>query len=145
MQNDLQGERIRLIVKPDGEWNLPFPEPLLISVELSGNDSRGMMLRLDSGANVPRLYVNQLETAPWVQRQSALRGHVTGKAAEYFALMPPEDIRIGKKRLRDIIFATPVKTKRNVDFEGEDGLLPTGFFKRVFICYSGRYVVFDPR
>ena len=97
-----------------------------------------MILRLDSGANVPHLYVNTLDTAPWVQRQSALRGHVTGKAAEYFALMPPQDIHIGQRILRDVVFATPLKTARNVHFAKEDGLLPTRLFKR----RDGQYIYF---
>jgi hypothetical protein len=145
MQKDLQGEHIPLVSKPDGEWNSPFPQPVLVSVELSKNCSRDMILRLDSGANVPQLYVNQLQTAPWVQRKSAVRGSVTGKAVEYFAPMPPQDVRIGKRVLRDVTFATPVSTKHNVAYVGEDGLLPTGLFKRVLICYADRFVILDPR
>jgi hypothetical protein len=145
MQKDLQGEHIPLVTKSDGEWNSPLPQPVLVPVRLSESGSRGMILRLDSGANVPQLYVNHLETAPWVQRKSALRGSVTGKSAEYFSLMPRQDVRIGKRVLRDVTFATPVSTNHNVAFAGEDGLLPTALFNRVFISYSDHFAVFDPR
>jgi hypothetical protein len=144
MQRDLQGERVPLVTKPDSEWDSPLPQPLLIPVQV-GEKSRNRILRLDSGANVPQLYVNTLDSAPWVQRQNALRGQVTGKAAEYFALMPPQDIHIYKHVLRDAVFATPLKTSHNVDFKGEDGLLPTSLFKRIFISYTDHFVILDPR
>jgi hypothetical protein len=104
-----------------------------------------MILRLDSGTNVPHLYINKLETAPWLQRPNALQGHLVGTAVQYFVLMPPQDVHIGKHVLRDLVFATPVQTKHNVVPDGEDGLLPTSFFKRVLISYADQLVILDPR
>jgi hypothetical protein len=144
MQKNLRGERIALVMKPDAEWGSPVPQPLLIQVQL-GEKLHNRILRLDSGANVPQLYVNTLETAPWVQRQNALRGRVTGEAAEYFALMPQQDIRIGKYVVRDVVFATPLKNRQNVRLKGEDGLLPTTLFKRVLICYADHFVVVNTK
>lgn len=145
MQQDSPGERIPLVAKPDGEWNSPFPQPVRISVRLSDSGSRAFILRLDSGANVPQLYVNQLGTTPWVQGKNALRGSVTGKTEEFFGLMSPQNVRIGKQLLRYITFSTPMRTKQNVAVEGEDGLIPTGLFKRVLISYADRFVILDPR
>ena len=145
MQQALAGERIPMVVKPDREWNSPFPQPILVNVRLSGNDSRARMLRLDSGTNLPLLHENQLKTAPWVQMQSALRGHVTGGAVEYFAMMPPQDVRIGRHVVSNVKFAAPVRNGENVVFNGEDGLLPTGLFKRVFVSHADHFVIFDPR
>ncbi len=144
MRNGLAGERIPLITRPKSEDDSGLPEPLLIGVQL-GNGSRNVVLRLDSGANVPQLYVNTLDTPPWVQSRAAIRGHVTGTTVEHFALMPPQDIRIGKRALRDLVFATPLKGRQNVAFLGEDGLLPTVLFKSVFISYTGSFIVLNPR
>jgi len=144
MRRDLDGERIPLITRPESEDDSGLPEPLLIDVQLA-NGPRNVVLRLDSGANVPQLYVNTLDTPSWVQRGSGIRGQVTGSTAQYFALMPPEDIRIGKRPVRDLVFATPVKERQNVGFKGEDGLLPTALFKRVFISYAGSFVILNPR
>jgi hypothetical protein len=145
MQKLLEGERIPLVMKPDQEWDLPYPQPLLIPVQLKKNGSPRMILRLDSGTNVPHLYVNNLETAPWLQRPNALQGHLVGTAVQYFVLMPPQDVHIGKHVLRDLVFATPVQAKHNVVPDGEDGLLPTSFFKRVLISYADQLVILDPR
>jgi len=144
MQHSLAGERITIEVKPDQEWNSPVPQPILVKVQLSGNDSRVRLLRLDSGTNLPLLDENQLETAPWMQMQSALRGHVTGGAVESFVIMPPRDVRIGRHVVSNVKFAAPVKNGQNV-FNGEDGLLPTGLFKRVFVSQADHFVIFDPR
>ena len=145
MQQGLAGERIPMVVKPDRDWNSPFSQPILVNVRLSGNDSRAKMLRLDSGTNLPLLHENQLKTEPWMQMQSALRGHVTGGAVEYFAIMPPQDVRIGRHVVSNVKFAAPVKNRENVVFNGEDGLLPTGLFKRVFVSHADHFVIFDPR
>jgi hypothetical protein len=59
-------------------------------------------------------------------------------------MMAPQHLRIGKHEVRDVTFAAPVSTKQNVQFTGEDGLLPTSLFKRVFISYSAGFVVLDP-
>jgi Aspartyl protease len=144
MQNLLEGERIPMVMKPDEEWDSPYPQPLLIPVQLQGNSSPNMILRLDSGTNVPHLYVNKLETALWVQRLHAIQGHAAGTAVQYFVLMPPRDVHIGKHAL-SIAFATPLQTKHNVVLDGEDGLLPTSLFKRVLISYAAHLVILDPR
>lgn len=144
MQNGLRGEHIPLVVNAGPTPDSPLPQPLLVAV-LLGENSRKAILRLDSGANVPQLYVNTLDTAPWMQRKNALRGQVTGTAAEYFALTPFQNIHIGEQVLRDIVFAMPLKTKNNVHFDGEDGLLPTVLFKRVFISHTDRFVILNPR
>ena len=41
--------------------------------------------------------------------------------------------------MSDITFAAPIASKQNVVFAGEDGLLPTSLFKRIFISYSAGF------
>ena len=74
-----------------------------------------------------------------------MRGAVTGNTVEHFTLMPPQDIHIGKQVVPNAVFATPVKTAHNVDFKGEDGLLPTALFKSILISYTSRVAILNPR
>lgn len=144
MKKGLKGEQIRLVMEPDAEWESPLPQPILIPAQVGGR-LRRVVLRLDSGANVPQLYVNTLETTPWQQRPRALRGAVTGNSAEYFTLMPPQDIHIGKQVVRDAVFATPLRMSHNVTLKGEDGLLPTALFKSILISYTNHVAILNPR
>ena len=60
-------------------------------------------------------------------------------------VLPSEEVRIGSRVLREVSFLAPAGTERTVIGAGEDGLLPTAIFKRVFISYSDHFVIFDPR
>ena len=60
-------------------------------------------------------------------------------------VLPSEEVRIGSRVLREIAFLVPAGAGRRVIGAGEDGLLPTALFKRVFISYSDHFVIFDPR
>jgi hypothetical protein len=150
MQQELRGERISLLIKADPAPDMRVPPPLLIPVRLVdpfrlGKMMRQVTLRIDSGANVPQLYVNTVETALWQQRQNALQGQVTGTALEFFTLMPGQDIHIGRHVVSNVVFATPLKAPQNHEVKGEDGLLPTSLFRRVLICYADRFVILNPR
>ncbi len=150
MQQELRGDRVPLLMKAEAGEDSRVPQSLLIAVQLGnpfrpGNTMRQMTLRIDSGANVPQLYVNKLDTALWKQRQNALQGQVTGNAHQFFALMPGQDIHIGKHVVSNVVFATPLKAADNVRFNGEDGLLPTALFNRFFISYADRFVIIDPK
>jgi hypothetical protein len=150
MQQELRGERISLLMKADPAADLRVPQALLIPVQLVdpfhlGKMTRQVTLRIDSGANVPQLFVNTMETALWNQRQNVLQGQVTGTAQQFFTLMPEQDIHIGKHMVPNVVFAAPLKARQNYEVKGEDGLLPTSLFRRVLICYADRYVILDPR
>ena len=67
------------------------------------------------------------------------------KAQRAFAVLPPQDMRIGASTLSYISFVTPVRVERNVPPMEADGLLPTVLFQRVFISSGHHYVVFDPK
>lgn len=146
MQEDVHGERVPLVEQPNRQSDLPFTQPVLISVHLPGDGSRGTVLNLDSGTNVPLLYANHLEAPPWLQKNHARQGSVVGGgAAASFAVMPTQQVRIGTRIVRQIAFLTPVNTGCIVAKRGEDGLLPTVLFKRVFISYANQFVIFDPQ
>ena len=67
------------------------------------------------------------------------------KAQRAFAVLPPQDLRIGSRTLSRISFVTPVRVEKNVPRHDEDGVLPTVLFQRVYISFADHYVVFDPR
>jgi hypothetical protein len=145
MRKQIQGERVPLVVREFRPGNLRVAQPILISVRLSSDNSRGTILRLDSGTNVALLYAARLEAPLWKQMQNAKRCAVMNRLLVSLTDMPPQDVQIGTRLLRGVAFMTPIRTGNVVTIEGEDGLLPTGLFRRVFIGHASGFVVFDPR
>ena len=145
MQQAIRGEHIPLTRNSTGDNDSSFPLPPLVSVRLPEERSRDMVLMLDSGANLPLLYTHHQNSRSWLpmDRRQLARG--TSDAAELFQSLPAQDVHIGARLLREITFISPVTTHKRASFLGEDGLLPTALFQRVFINYADRYVVFDPR
>jgi hypothetical protein len=100
---------------------------------------------LDSESNVPLLYTNNLKTPAWLKdriHMGSVAGHFPQVA---LTLLPSEKIRIGSRVVREVAFFAPANTERRVDGAGEDGLLPTALFKRVFISYAEHFVMLDPK
>jgi len=146
LRQNVQGEHIAVVQQSDGVQNLPFPHRLLIPVHIDGEDSRDVLLMLDSESNVPLLYTGNLKTSVWLLRDRARTGNVAGSGSQIsLTVLPSEEVRIGSRVLRQIAFLVPASTGRKVIGAGEDGLLPTALFKRVFISYSDHFVILDPR
>jgi hypothetical protein len=55
-------------------------------------------------------------------------------------VLPSEEVRIGSRVLHEVSFLVPGSTGRRVIGAGEEGLLPTVLFKRVFISYTDHFV-----
>ena len=123
MRGSIRGERISIVRQ--GIEDPGMAQSILVPVRLSGQKSRTMYLRLDSGANTPILYVNPSKWEPRDERAKALRANVVGGSTESFKTIAPLEIRIGNHIMSDITFAAPIASKQNVVFAGEDGLLPT--------------------
>ena len=143
MRNRIRGERISIVRQ--GCEDAQIAQSILVPVQLSGQKSRTMYLRLDSGANTPTLYVNPSRWEPGFARAKAQPAHVVGGSTVFFKALAPQQMHIGKHVVSDVTFAAPVATKQDVVFAGEDGLLPTSLFKRVFISYDAEFIVLDPR
>jgi len=143
MRGSLRGERVAIIRQGVEDGRLA--QAILVPVRISGQKAQTRYLRLDSGASNPILYVNPSENEPWVRRARALCASVIGGDPISFKPVAPQNIQIGNKVLSDVTFAAPVASKKNARFAGEDGLLPTSLFKRVFISYRDEFVVLDPR
>jgi hypothetical protein len=141
LRGSIRGEHISIV---QGIDDPRIAQAILVPVRLSEQKSRMMYLRLDSGASAPILYVNPSGWEPLVEQATPLRANVIGGSTELFKTMAPQQIRIGNHVVSDVTFATPIASKQDVVFAGEDGLLPTSFFKRVFISYGGGFVVLEP-
>jgi hypothetical protein len=145
MRDEVQGERIPLMTPQHSESELPFTERLVIPVLLSDTGTRPILLQLDSGSDGPILYASREETKVRLLERAALQLDNVSKAQQAFAVLPPQDMRIGSRTLNRISFVTPVSPGKDVPSRQEDGLLPTLLFQRVFISASDHYVVFDSR
>jgi hypothetical protein len=145
MQPSIGGEHIALVTPRNPENELPFTERLVISVHLSGTGGRPILLQLDSGSNGPILYAGNKELEEPLLKRVSVHGDRASHMQQAFALLPPQDIRLGARTMRQVTFVTPVSVQQNIPNRGEDGLLPTVLFQRVYVCHSDHYVVFDPK
>jgi Aspartyl protease len=143
MRESVRGEHIPLVPPQDPESELPFMERLVVSVQLSGTGTRKILLQLDSGSDGPILYARTKEPDLMIMHQATRQGANMSKAQQAFAVLPPQDMRIGSRILGRISFVTPVSSEDKVPSRQEDGLLPTELFQRVFISSSDHYVIFD--
>ena len=139
MRESVHGEHIPLVSPQDPASELPFTERLVVSVHLSGAGTRPTLLQLDSGSDGLILYARREETKLRLLERATLQGQ------QAFAVLPPQDMRIGSRTLSRVSFVTPLRPGKDLPGRQEDGLLPTLLFQRVFISASDHYVVFDPR
>jgi hypothetical protein len=145
MEKDLRGERIPIMPSRHPETEMPFSPRLVISVNLSDTGSRPILLQLDSGSDGPMLYAGNRELEQPILRRARLQRADVGEARRAFALLPPQDMRIGTRVIRKVPFVTPVRSVQNVPDREEHGLLATVLFQRVYISHAGHFVIFDPR
>jgi Aspartyl protease len=138
MREALRGQRIPLEAQPER------PNKVLISAQLAG--SSDVIFQLDSGASVPLVFKdltdrdNSNEQA-WMR--PLVHSPTIGKQMQSFKVLPPKDVQIGKTLLREVEFLTP--TVSPAVKPGEDGLLPTALFQRVFLSYAQHYAILDPK
>ena len=142
MRQNLHGEHVAVIQQADRPQGSQLPHRLLVPVQIAGEELK--VLALDSGSTVPFLYSSDLKTSAWLQRTRA--GSVAGdKSQMSLATLPKEDVRIGTRWLSQVTFLVPSDSTNKINGSGEDGLLPTSLFRRVFVSYAEHFVIFDPR
>ena len=145
MERELRGERIPLVTPADPGNPVPFSGRLVISVNLSDTGDREILLQLDSGSDGPILYSGNKRLEEALLKRARLQGAEVSEARRAFAVLPPQDMRIGPRTIRKVPFVTPVNAATNVPHRDEDGLLATVLFERVYINHSDRYVILNPR
>ena len=145
MENYLLGERIPLMTSKHPETKVPFSERLIVSVNLSDTGTRPILLQVDSGSDSAILYAGNSEWEEPLLKRAKLQGPEVSDARRAFAVLPPQDIRLGSRIVRNVPFMTPASGSQKVLDREEDGILATVLFQRVYVSHSDRFIVFDPR
>jgi aspartyl protease len=145
MQSELRGERIPLVVSENAGTGVPFSERLVVSVHLSDTGTLPILLQVDSGSDGPILYAGKKELEEPLLKRAKLQGPDVGNARRAFAVLPPQDMRLGSRVVRKVPFVTPVSNAQKVPDREEDGILATTLFRRVYLCHSAHFVMFDPK
>jgi hypothetical protein len=145
MEKYLRGERIPMVTSKHPETDLPFSERLVVSVNLSDTGIRPILLQVDSGSDGPILYAGNRELEQPLLKRAKLQGPDVSDARRAFAVLPPQDMRLGSRIVRRVPFVTPASGSQNVPDREEGGILATVLFQRVYVSHSDRFVIFDPR
>jgi Aspartyl protease len=143
MQATVKGGHVALVTPPQMPDEVSLTTLLMIPVHLSGFGRRQLLLSLDSGANTPLLFNHVARLAPGLLR--ATQGHAFGAdgVKREFLILPPQSMQIGSLNIPQVSFGAPADSGENGLTSREDGLLTTVLFRRVFISYADRFVVFD--
>ncbi len=145
MEKYLLGERIPLVTSKHPGTDLPFSPRLVVSVNLSDTGTRPILLQVDSGSDGAMLYAGNRELEEPLLKRAKLQGPEVSDARRAFAVLPPQDMRLGSRIVRKLHFVTPASGSQNVPDREEDGILATVLFQRIYVSHSDRFVIFDPR
>jgi len=146
LQREMKGERVPMIEQTEQEGDLAYTLPVLVTVHVPGDGKKGTILKVDSGSSAPILFENRIEPLSWQQRSHAHRSAVAGNSgAPAFAVMTSQAVKIGPHDTRRIAFLSPISARQEAVRTGEDGLLPTVLFNRVFISCADHFVMFEPQ
>ena len=146
LQEKVKGERIALMPVPHADQYQPFTQPMIVSTRVSGVADRPLLLQLDSGIDVLLLfeYGKQLTR---VQTIGSSQNHRNpDEVSQAFAVLPPQDMRVGNHFFRQVSFVTPLAAGRDIPVKPDvDGVLPTSLFRSVFISYADHFAVLEPQ
>jgi len=115
----------------------------VISVRLSDTGARPILLQIDSGSDGPILFGGKKELEKSLLKRATRPGPEVGEARRAFAVLPPQDVKLGNRTLRSVPFVTPSSAATNSSDREEDGVLATVLFGRVYISHSNHYISFD--
>jgi hypothetical protein len=140
MEKDVRGQRTPFVLSKHPEGDVPFSDRLDISVNLSGVGTRSVVLQIDSGSDGAILFAGNKDLESLLRR-ARLQGETRGT----FATLPPQDLKLGSRTLRNIPFVTPIRAAVSGSDREEDGVLATVLFQRVYISHSNHFITFDPK
>jgi hypothetical protein len=144
MDKALRGERIPLVSSKHPGTDLAFTERLVVSVNLSDTGTRPILLQVDSGSDGAILYAGNRWLEQLLLKGATLQGPEVSDARRAFAVLPPQDMRLGSQIVRKVAFVTPASKGQNPPDREEDGILATVLFQRVYISHSDQFIIFDP-
>jgi hypothetical protein len=145
MENALRGERIPLVSSKHPGTDLGFTERLVVSVNLSDTGARPVLLQVDSGSDGAILYAGNRQLEQSLLKRAKLQGPEVSDARRAFAILPSQDMRLGSRIVRNVVFVTPASEGQNPTDREEDGILAAVLFQRVYISHSDHFIIFDPR
>ena len=144
MQSEVKGKHIPLVTPTNVDDGVLSTEPLIIPAHLSGAPARPLLLLLDSGISNPFLYDVGKNIAGGFSASPPIRDRGPDGIERVFSILPPQEMEIGTLSFHQISFVTPRVTRKDVPRVEVDGLLPTVLFRRLYVSYADRFVVFEP-
>jgi hypothetical protein len=141
MRPDVKGPHTALVTRSEIAGDPALSNLIIFEARLS-NAKRPVRLMLDSGANGAILFNTAEYLAP------GQTGHVLGTGVDgrglIFSALPPQDLKIGLRRLASVPFVSLPGTQKDSRAKGFDGVLTVGLFRRVFIAHADHFAVLDP-
>ena len=144
MAADVKGPHIALVAPARATNGMPALRSLIIAVRLS-DGTRPVRLKLDSGTNVSFLFYTARYMPLELLARTSLLGGGFDRAQRPVSTMPLLDLQIGSLEFPKVSFFTYADSSEGVSRTyAYDGLLTLGLFRRVFICHTHHFAVFEP-
>jgi hypothetical protein len=144
MAADVKGPHIALMAPARAANGMPALRSLIIGARLS-DGTRPVRLKLDSGTSVSFLFYTARYMPLELLARTSLRGGGFDRAQRPVSTIPLQDLQIGSHEFRRVSFFTYADSSEGVSrTSAYDGLLTLGIFRRVFICHTHHFAVFEP-
>ncbi len=141
MRASVKGTRIALVTSAQSVDSQPLPSQFIVAVRIS-NAKGPIRLILDSASDVSVLYnASQFKTRALFSATTLQEMQVDG-AQRAFSVLPPQEVMIGPLDLPGVRFVIPRGAGANASM-AEDGVLPIGLFRRVFIDHANHFAVLE--
>jgi Aspartyl protease len=144
MAADVKGPHIPLMAPARTTNGMPALRSLIIGARLS-DGTRPVRLKLDSGTNVSFLFYTARYMPLELLARTSLLGGGFDRAQRRVSTIPLQDLQIGSLEFPKVSFFTYADSSEGVSrTSAYDGLLTLGIFRRVFICHTHHFAVFEP-
>ncbi|HTF43373.1 MAG TPA: retropepsin-like aspartic protease [Terriglobales bacterium] len=144
MAADVKGPHITLVAPARAANGMPALRSLIIAARLS-DGTRPVRLKLDSGTNVSFLFYTARYMPLDLLARTSLLGGGLERAQRPVSTMPLQDLQIGSLEIPKVPFFTYADSQEGLSrTSAYDGLLTLGIFRRVFICHTHHFAVFEP-
>jgi hypothetical protein len=139
----VSGPHIALEAAPPAARGVQAPRSLIVAARLSAA-TRPVRLKLDSGTNGSFLFNTARYMPVQFLRNISLRGIGLDGAQRSYATLPLQDLEIGGLEMPKVAFFTFAGENPDSSPTEFDGMLATRLFRRVFICHTDHFAVFEP-
>ena len=144
MTANIKGPHIALVAPTRAANGAPALKSLIIAASLS-DATRPVRLQLDSGTNVSFLFYTARYMPLELLARTSLLGGGLDTAQRQVSTMPLQDLQIGSLEFPRVSFFTYADSPEGLSrTSAYDGLLTLGIFRRVFICHTHHFAVFEP-